>query len=86
MLRDEITQEIDRDPFVPLRLHFRNGKKIEVRYRNVAYTVRHGVLIFKGKKEGSCMASGYDVFPFDEIVRIEKLPPRTKGHRRRKAS
>jgi hypothetical protein len=86
MLKEEVVAEINRDPFIPLRLHLRNRKTIKIPFRDAAWLIGGGVLVFIGKKQGKPIAKGYDRFPFDAIVRIEKIPSKSNGQRRRKAS
>ena len=84
MLMDEVIHELDRNPFVPLRLHLQDGRTMKIPFRASAHILgTWGVLVLIGMKEGTRTAKGYDRCPFDYIVRIEKLP---KGRARRKAS
>ena len=85
MLKDEIKAELQRDPFVPLRLHLLDGRTFDVPFREVAHVLSFGVLVFIGLKEGTRQAKGYDRFPFDHVERIERRPTRG-GQRRKKAS
>jgi hypothetical protein len=86
MLIDEVRQELTREPFIPLRFHLRNGKKLDVPFREVAHLLGYGVLIFIGLKPGTHQARSYDRFGFDDIVRIEQLRRGKGGQRQRKAS
>jgi hypothetical protein len=84
MLKDEITRELNRNPFIPLRLHLQDGRKMKIPFRESAHILGDwGILVFIGMKEGTRTAKSYDRTTFDYIVRIEKLP---KGRTRRKAS
>jgi hypothetical protein len=86
MLKEEVRAELTRDPFVPLRLHLKGGRKFDVPFRDVAHMLGYGVLVFIGLKEGTHQAKAYDRFPFDHIIRIEKLRTGGAGRRRKKAS
>jgi hypothetical protein len=86
MLKEDVRAEITREPFVPLRLHLRNGKTFDVPFRDVAHMLGCGVLVFIGLKEGTHQAKTYDRFSFEDILRIEHRPPRGKAHRPKKAS
>ena len=83
MQKEQIRAELERDPFVPLRLHLRSGKTFDVPFREVAHMVAGGVLVLIGLKPGTHTAERYDRFAYDEIVRIELT---TGRGRRRKAS
>ena len=86
MLKEDVHEELAREPFVPLRFHLRGGRKFDVPFRDVAHLLSYGVLVFIGLKEGTHQAEGYDRFAFDEIERIEQLRRGKGGQRRRKAS
>ena len=86
MQKEEVRAELTRDPFVPLRLHFKDGKTFDIPFRDVAHMLGYGVLVFIGLKEGTHQAKSYDRFSFDDIVRIEHRPERGTGRRRKKAS
>ena len=84
MLKEQVRAELGREPFVPLRLHLRNGATFDILFRDVARILSFGLLVFIGLKPGTRQAQSYDRFAFDDIVRIEQRPARSG--RRRKAS
>ena len=84
MHKEDIRVELNRQPFIPLRLHLKNGKMFDVPFREVAHIVFSGLLVLIGLKEGTRSAKGYDRFAFEEIVRIESRP--AAGRKRKKAS
>ena len=86
MLKEEVRAELTREPFVPLRLHLKNGAKFDVPFRDVAHMLGYGVLVFIGLKEGTHQAKSYDRFTFESIDRIEHLPQRGTRRGRKKAS
>jgi len=86
MLKEDVRAELTPEPFVPLRLHLKGGKKFDVPFRDVAHMLGYGVLVFIGLKQGTHQAKGYDRFPFEHIVRIEHRPIKGGGRRRKKAS
>ena len=75
--------ELNREPFIPLRLRLWDGRNVDIPYRKVAHMVAGGILVFKGLKEGSSQAKGYDVLSYDRVRSVEQRP-QTK--RRKKAS
>jgi hypothetical protein len=83
MLKEKIIAELVREPFVPLRLHLRNGKTFDIPFREVAYVLRSSVVLFIGRKQGTHEAKGHTEYIFEDILRIEHRPARP---RRRKAS
>jgi hypothetical protein len=85
MRKEEVQNELTREPFVPLRIHLKDGRSFDVPFRDVAHILGYGVLVLIGLKEGTHQAEGYDRFAFDAIDRIEQRP-RRGGRRQRKAS
>jgi hypothetical protein len=83
MLKEEIEAELGREPFVPLRLHLRNGKTFDIPFREVGHLLRSSLVVFIGLKEGTHQAKGHTEYVFEDILRIERRPGRP---RRRKAS
>jgi hypothetical protein len=68
MSKDEIEAELGSEPFVPLRLHLSDGRKIEVPFKHVIVFLRYGIIVFKGvKKAGSHVAKGYEVIAYDKV-------------------
>jgi hypothetical protein len=86
MSKDEIKAELARDPFVPLRLHLKNGQRVSVPFPEVVHVMNRDMLVVKGAKPGTRRAKGYVTFVFEDVIRIEQLRNGNTGHRRRKAS
>ena len=75
MQKEQVRNELNREPFVPLRLYLTDGRKFDVPFRDVAHMLSYGLLVFIGMKEGTRQAKSYDRFGFDQIERIEQRPP-----------
>lgn len=91
MTSEDIQQELERDPFVPLRLHLSSGqKKMDIRHSNSAFVRQNTLLIVHRLAPGSAAIGNYDVIAFRLIERIELLEEtsgsRRSSGRRRKAS
>jgi hypothetical protein len=86
MERPDIEAVLRREPFVPLRIHLTDGRKLDVPFQHVVVFQGDGVLVFKGvKKPGSHVATGFEFVAYGRIDRIEQKRGRG-GSRRRKAS
>jgi hypothetical protein len=83
---DDVAAALERTPFVPFRLHLKDGRRFDISHRDVGHVLSYGVLVLLGLKEGSPKADGYDRFPFDAIARIELRSPKRGPSPRRKAS
>jgi hypothetical protein len=86
MFRQELEIQMRRVPFVPLRLHLLDHRKLEVPFNHVIVFRSDDVMLFKGvKREGSRLAEGYEVIPYEQIERV--VPRRGgTGRRQKKAS
>ena len=73
MTSEDITQELDRVPFVPLRLHLSSGKTIEVPYSNTAWIRQNTLLVVHPLQKGTHQIGGYDVVALRLIERIEQV-------------
>jgi hypothetical protein len=85
MEKEAVRRELTRDPFIPIRLHLTDGRTFDVPVPGVAHMMAYGLLVMIGADVKARTAEGYDQFPFDRISRIEPLPFKSSG-RRRKAS
>ena len=85
MQKEAVVAELDREPFVPLRLHLTKGRKYDVPERRAAHMLGYGLLVLIGLKPGSVQAKGYDTFAFDAIERIEPLGGKRAGGKRKRA-
>jgi hypothetical protein len=86
MFKDRIKAELSQDPFVPLRLHLKNGKIVSIPFREAAHIMATDMLVLKGANLRTHRAKGYTTFPYDDVVRIEQQRGGRGGQRRRKAS
>jgi hypothetical protein len=84
MLKDEIKAELSRDPFIPLVLHLKNGKKIKVPFPQAAHVMKYDMLVVISPNLETRRAKGYITFDFDSVARIQQM--RGGSPRRRKAS
>lgn len=73
MTEDELTAEIQRDPFTPFRLHLVSGKVVDVLAPTAAHTLNDSLLVLRNPSMNSPKAEGYDVLAYQNIERIERL-------------
>ncbi len=78
MTSKDLESELERQPFVPLRLHLVSGKTVEVPAPGVGWLMQNAVLIFQDAKPGRARVSGYDVIALRNIERIEQRPSRRR--------
>ncbi|MDB5324236.1 MAG: hypothetical protein JWN40_5867 [Phycisphaerales bacterium] len=73
MTSEDLKQEIEREPFVPLRLHLSSGKTMDVEYPNSAFVRQNTLLIVHRLAPNTAAIGNYDVVALRLIERIELL-------------
>jgi len=73
MTPEDVNQELDREPFVPLRLHLSSGQKIEIEYANSAFVRQNTLLVVHRLAPRTHAIGNYDVIALRLIERIEQV-------------
>ena len=73
MTTEDIAQELDRDPFVPLRLHLASGKTVDVEFPNSAFVRQNTLLVVHRLSPRTHAIGDYDVLALRLIERVETL-------------
>jgi hypothetical protein len=84
MTSEDVLQELERDPFVPLRLHLASGKTMDIEYPQTAWLRQNTLLVVHPVRPRSQQIGNYDVIALRLIERIERIDA-GKAKRRRKA-
>ena len=71
MTSEDLKQELEREPFVPLRLHLASGKTMDIPYPNTAWIRQNTLVIVHPLKRGTAKIGNYDVIALRLIERIE---------------
>jgi len=84
MTGEDVKQELEREPFVPLRLHLASGQQIDIAYQNTAWVRQNTLVVVFPLARGSAAIGNYDVIALPLIERIEQLNGQTgPGGRKR---
>ena len=78
MTSKDIAGELEKQPFVPLRIHLVSGKTLDVPFANAAWLLQNAMLIFQHAKPGKSRVDGYDVVALRNIERVEQRPRKTR--------
>jgi hypothetical protein len=73
MTTEDLKQELERHPFVPLRLHLSSGAKMDIKYPNSAYVQQNTLLALERLAPGSAQIGRYDVISLRLIERSEQV-------------
>lgn len=85
MTSKDFQSELEKDPFVPFRIHLVSGKTVDVVIPSAAWLLQNAVLIFRNARAGSQKAEGYDVVALRNIERIEQMHGKPGLGRKRSA-
>jgi hypothetical protein len=72
MTTEDLRQELERDPFIPLRLHLSSGKTMDLPWPGTAWVRQNTLLVVHPLERGSAAMGGYDVISLRHIERIEQ--------------
>jgi hypothetical protein len=81
MTSEDVQQELDREPFVPLRLHLTSGQRIDIKYPSTAWVRQNTLLIVHPLAPHTSAIGNYDVVALRLIEKIEQM--NGNGRRRR---
>ena len=84
MTSEDVRQELEREPFVPLRLHLASGRRINIAHAGTAWVRQNTLLVVHPVRPGSAEIGNYDVIALPLIERMEQAPG-GNGSRRRSA-
>jgi hypothetical protein len=73
MTSEDVRQELDREPFAPLRLHLSSGQKLDIPFQNSAFVRQNTLLVLERLSPGTHAIGNYDVISLRLIDRIEQL-------------
>lgn len=73
MTEEDVVAELEKDPFVPFRLHLVSGKVVDVLAPNAAHNLANSLLVLRNPTIGSQKAEAYDVVAYHNIERIGQL-------------
>lgn len=86
MTSKDFTAELDKQPFIPFRVHMVSGKTLDVKLPKAAWLMQNSVLIFQDPVADSQAVTGYDVVALRNIERLEQTldaKPARRGVRKR---
>ena len=73
MTSEDMLRELERQPFVPLRLHLAGAKIMEILYSGTAWVRQSTLLVVHPLARNTSAISNYDVISVGLIDRIEQI-------------
>jgi hypothetical protein len=71
---DVLASEINRDPFIPLRLHLADGRAIEIQNPGLCFIARLALYAFRARPHDA-LAEDVQMISLRHIVSVETLAP-----------
>jgi hypothetical protein len=79
MTSEDLRQELERQPFIPLRLHLASGQRMDISSPGTAWVQQNTVLMVHPLAPGSAAIGKYDVMALRLIERIEQRDARNRA-------
>jgi hypothetical protein len=73
MTSEDVLQELQHEPFVPLRLHLAIGKTVDIEYPHTAWIRQNTIVIVHPLERGTARIGTYDVIALRLIEKIEQI-------------
>ncbi len=71
---ESLALELNRDPFIPLRLHLADGRTVDVLNPGFCFIARLSLYVFAGKPRES-LAEDVQLISLRHIVSVEPIAP-----------
>jgi hypothetical protein len=71
---ESLAQELNRDPFIPLRIHLADGRNIDIRNPGLCFIARLSLYVFAARAH-SALAEDVQLISLRGIVSVETLAP-----------
>jgi hypothetical protein len=73
MTSEDMRQELEKRPFIPLRLHLASRKTVNIAYEQTAWVQKDALLIVHPLSKGTVAIGKYEVIALRLIERIEQI-------------
>jgi hypothetical protein len=73
MITEGVKQELERQPFVPLRLHLASGNVMDIPFPNTAWVRQNTLLVVHPIEKGIAAIGNYDVVALRLIDRTGRV-------------
>ena len=77
---DALAAVLNRDPFIPLRLHLSDGRKVDIRNPGLCFIARMALYFFRAKPHDA-LAEDVQVISLRHIASVQTLPPPARARR-----
>jgi hypothetical protein len=71
---EALARELNRDPFIPLRIHLADGRYIDIGNPGLCFIARLALYVFAAKPHDA-LAEDVQVISLRGIISVETMPP-----------
>jgi len=75
---EALAQELEREPFIPLRLRLSDGRTFDIGNPGLCFIARLGLYAFRAKPH-SALAEDVEIISLRHIVSVETIAPADGG-------
>jgi len=75
---EALAQELEREPFIPLRLRLSDGRTFEIQNPGLCFIARLGLYAFRAKPNHA-LAEDVEIISLRHIVSVETIAPADRG-------
>jgi hypothetical protein len=76
MTNEDARSQLERDPFIPIRIHLVSGKTIDVTMPGAAWMLKNAVMVLHDPR--GAVSALHDVIALRNIERLEQLEPQVE--------
>ncbi len=76
---EALAAELEREPFVPLRLHLTDGRSVEIYNSGLCFIARQGLYVFRTDRPHAALADDVVLISLRHIVSLEQLEPSARA-------
>ena len=75
---ETLAQELNREPFIPLRLRLSDGRTFDIENPGLCFIARLGLYAFRAKLHNT-LAEDVEIISLRHIVSVETIAPAGRG-------
>jgi hypothetical protein len=76
---ETLASELEREPFIPLRIHLSDGRTLAIQNPGLCYIARLALYVFRVGRPHAALAEDVQAVSLRHIVSIDTLEPSRPG-------
>lgn len=75
MTSEDVLQELEREPFVPIRLNLTDGTKVDIQNPGLSFVNNLALYLARTDRPNSRLAADFRLISLRHIVSVEQIEP-----------